>query len=278
MKYYQSSISLSIMEKIISSIRNEALTLEGLFNGLDELTWKAETSFKSWSPEIILSHLLYFDRMTIYSLNDLDKFNEEATFLFKTFSSETNSLTRAQIVKDRLLIDSRSSMIAEWKASNQEMTNIFFNVEPDQRCQWFGPDMSARMFMVARYMETWSHSQAIYELLDERRHYTDDIEHIVDIGVKTFKWSFRNRKLDVPEIIPSIELISPTGKIWPFNEINKEESILGLATDFCHVVTQNRNIKDTELEVNGRISEHWMSIAQCFAGEPEDPPEQGERN
>ena len=266
------------MEKIISSIRNEALTLEGLFNGLDELTWKAETSFKSWSPEIILSHLLYFDRMTIYSLNDLDKFNEEATFLFKTFSSETNSLTRAQIVKDRLLIDSRSSMIAEWKASNQEMTNIFFNVEPDQRCQWFGPDMSARMFMVARYMETWSHSQAIYELLDERRHYTDDIEHIVDIGVKTFKWSFRNRKLDVPEIIPYIELISPTGETWSFNEINKEESILGLATDFCHVVTQNRNIKDTELEVNGKISEHWMSIAQCFAGEPEDPPEQGERN
>ena len=168
MKYYQSLIALSIMEKIISSIRNEALMLEVLFNGLDELTWKAETSFKSWSPEIILSHLLYFDRMTIYSLNDLDKFNEEATFLFKTFSSETNSLTRAQIVKDRLLIDSRSSMIAEWKASNQEMTNIFFNVEPDQRCQWFGPDMSARMFMVARYMETWSHSQAIYELLDER--------------------------------------------------------------------------------------------------------------
>ena len=266
------------MEKIISSIRNEALTLEVLFNGLDELAWKAETSFKSWSPEIILSHLLYFDRMTIYSLNDLDKFNEEATFLFKTFSSETNSLTRAQIVKDRLLIDSRSSMIAEWKASNQEMTNIFFNVEPDQRCQWFGPDMSARMFMVARYMETWSHSQAIYELLDEPRHYTDDIEHIVDIGVKTFKWSFRNRKLDVPEIIPYIELISPTGKTWSFNEINKDESILGLATDFCHVVTQNRNIKDTELEVNGKISEHWMSIAQCFAGEPEDPPEQGERN
>ena len=187
MKYYQSSIALSIMEKIISSIRNEALTLEGLFNGLDDLTWKAETSFKSWSPEIILSHLLYFDQMTIYSLNDLDKFNDEARFLFKTFSSETNSLTRAQIVKDRLLIDSRSSMIAELKASNQEMTNIFINVEPDQRCQWFGPDMSARMFMVARYMETWSHSQAIYELLDERRHYTDDIEHIVDIGVKTFK-------------------------------------------------------------------------------------------
>ena len=55
------------------------------------------------------------------------------------------------------------------------------------------------------------------------------------------------------------------------------ESIKGKASDFCHVVTQNRNIKDTDLEVRGKISEHWMSIAQCFAGEPEDPPDQGTR-
>ena len=266
------------MENIIASIRNETSVIESLINDLDKLTWKSETNFKHWSPEIIVSHLLYFDQMTIYSLNDLNKFNEEAAFLFQTFSSENNSLARAKKIKDRLSIDSQSSMIAKWKAVNHEMTSIFINVEPDRRCQWFGPDMSAKMFMVARYMEAWSHSQAIYELLDQRRNYTDDIKHIVDIGVKTFKWSFRNRELDVPEVFPYIELMSPSGITWSFNESGKQESIIGLATDFCHVVTQNRNIKDTKLEVNGKISEHWMSIAQCFAGEPEDPPEQGERN
>ena len=278
MKYYQSCHTLAIMKNIIASIRNESSVIETMINDLDELAWKSETNFKHWSPEIIVSHLLYFDQMTIYSLNDLNKFNEEAAFLFQTFSSEKNSLARAKKIKDHLSIDSQSSMIAKWKAVNHEMTNIFINIEPDHRCQWFGPDMSAKMFMVARYMEAWSHSQAIYELLDQRRDYTDDIKHIVDIGVKTFKWSFRNRELDVPEVFPYIELVSPSGITWSFNESGKEESIIGLATDFCHVVTQNRNIKDTKLEVNGKISEHWMSIAQCFAGEPEDPPEQGERN
>ena len=265
------------MEKIISSIRNEALTLESLLTGLDDVSWTAETSFKSWSPEIILSHLLYFDRMTIYSHQDIEMFNREASFLFKAFTSETDSLKRAQLVMERLSIQTQSEMISEWKESNQKMTSIFLNVEADKRCQWFGPDMSARMFMIARYMETWAHAQAIYDLDNQDRNYSDDIEHIVQIGIKTFKWTFRNRKLEVPESFPFIELISPSGNIWSFNDKSDEESIKGKATDFCHVVTQNRNIKDTDLEVRGKISEHWMSIAQCFAGEPEDPPEQGTR-
>ena len=120
------------MEKIISSIRNEALSIESLLIDLDPLTWSKETSFKSWSPEIIISHLLYFDRMTIYSHQDKDKFNREASFLFKAFSNETNSLKRAKLVFDRLAIHEQSSMIDAWKKSNQEMTTIFQGVDPDE--------------------------------------------------------------------------------------------------------------------------------------------------
>ena len=76
------------MEKIISSIRNEALSIETLLIDLDPLTWSKETSFKSWSPEIIISHLLYFDRMTIYSHQDKDKFNREASFLVRELKYE----------------------------------------------------------------------------------------------------------------------------------------------------------------------------------------------
>jgi hypothetical protein len=42
-------------------------------------------------------------------------------------------------------------------------------------------------------------------------------------------------------------------------------------------VTQGRNIADTPLEVVGEIATRWMSIAQCFAGGPVDPPKPGER-
>jgi len=157
------------------------------------------------------------------------------------------------------------------------MCEIFEKTDPKERCRWFGPDMGARMFMTARYMETWSHSQAIYDLINFQRHYSDDIKNIVNIGVKTFEWTYINRQLEVPKSKPYIQLTSPSGKKWEWNDHTSDNSVVGLASDFCHVVTQNRNIVDTNLEVQGEIAKHWMSIAQCFAGDPEDPPEIGYR-
>jgi hypothetical protein len=43
------------------------------------------------------------------------------------------------------------------------------------------------------------------------------------------------------------------------------------------VVTQVRNVSDTALEVTGEVATRWMSIAQCFAGGPVDPPKPGQR-
>lgn len=265
------------MENIISSIKRESKSVRNLISKIDENIWNSATTFKSWTPNIILSHLLYFDRMTIYSINNIDRFNQESAFLFQIFSNESNSLNRAEKVLERLSINTQESMIDAWVESNNEMTMMFSNIDPEHRCQWFGPDMSARMFMTARYMETWSHVQAIYDLTKNNRNYSDDIKHIVEIGVKTLKWSFRNRKLTVPDVFPYLELKSPSDAIWTYNESSEIEMIRGKASDFCHVVTQNRHVEDTNLEVNGKISQHWMTIAQCFAGEPEDPPKPGTR-
>jgi hypothetical protein len=42
-------------------------------------------------------------------------------------------------------------------------------------------------------------------------------------------------------------------------------------------VTQTRNVADTGLSVTGPVAEDWMTIVQCFAGPPEDPPAPGTR-
>ena len=51
----------------------------------------------------------------------------------------------------------------------------------------------------------------------------------------------------------------------------------GSAVEFCQVVTQVRNIDDTNLSVVGDVATTWMQYAQCFAGQPEDPPQKGTR-
>ena len=97
------------------------------------------------------------------------------------------------------------------------------------------------------------------------------------IGLKTFNWTFNNRKIDIPGEAPYLKLISPSGEIWEWNENNEKSSIIGSAVDFCQVVTQVRNIKDTSLTLFGETAFKWMDIAQCFAGPPVDPPKAGKR-
>jgi hypothetical protein len=59
--------------------------------------------------------------------------------------------------------------------------------------------------------------------------------------------------------------------------MDQDNSVEGSAAEFCQVVTQVRNIADTKMRVVGPAAAAWMSIAQCFAGPPEDPPPLGTR-
>jgi len=126
-------------------------------------------------------------------------------------------------------------------------------------------------------METWAHGQEVYDLMKVPRVPTDRIKSIAVIGVKTFGWTFMNRGLDVPGPAPHVRLVAPSGELWEWNEANGNDAVRGSAVDFCHVVTQGRNIEDTELEVVGDVATRWMAIAQCFAGGPADPPKPGTR-
>jgi uncharacterized protein (TIGR03084 family) len=97
------------------------------------------------------------------------------------------------------------------------------------------------------------------------------------LGVNTFGWTFVNRGLDVPTPVPHVRLTAPSGETWTWNDPSEVELVEGNATEFCQVVTQVRGIGDTKLNVLGDVATRWMSIAQCFAGLPEDPPVPGTR-
>lgn len=105
----------------------------------------------------------------------------------------------------------------------------------------------------------------------------DRIKNIVVIGVNTFGWTFTNRGEEVPEDKPYLRLMAPSGEIWEWHEPSGSNFIDGTAVEFCRVVTQTRNIADTNLKVVGDTATHWMTIAQCFAGQPNDPPAPGAR-
>ena len=78
-------------------------------------------------------------------------------------------------------------------------------------------------------------------------------------------------------MVPYVRLTAPSGAIWEWGEPETEDRVEGSAVEFCHVVTQGRNIADTDLAVSGETAVEWMAIAQCFAGGPEEPPAPGQR-
>ena len=137
--------------------------------------------------------------------------------------------------------------------------------------------MSVISSISARHMETWAHSQAIYDSLGKVRNNKDRILNIVIIGNNTFEWTYKVNNREIPTEKPYLKLISPSGKVWEFNDPSNKERIEGLAEEFCQVVTQVRNIKDVNLKLSGKISTEWMSIAQCFAGKASSPPLPGTR-
>ena len=50
-----------------------------------------------------------------------------------------------------------------------EMARRFLGADPKGRVKWAGPDMSVLSSITARLMETWAHSQAIYDMLGHKR-------------------------------------------------------------------------------------------------------------
>ena len=252
----------------------EAEELYGFLQTLDEKDWGRPTGFMGWTPWDVVAHLHFFDLVSLVSLQGAEPFAKRRDELIGSMAKGEGS---ASIARREFGDLSSAELLERWQKTCREMATQLGESDPKRRLPWFGPDMGVRMFTTARFMETWAHGQELYDLERVERTHSDRIKNICVIGMKTFGWTYVNRGLEVPGPPPYVRLNAPSGEIWEWNEPSDTERIEGDAVDFCQVVTQVRNIADTALEVKGDVATHWMSIAQCFAGGPVDPPKPRQR-
>jgi len=258
----------------VRDLKEEGDELYELLVTLEESDWARHTPFKNWTVNDVVGHLHFSDWCAVLSLKDSEGFLK----LFQDVAkSMAGGMDLVGITKEWLGDTKGHELLDRWRSYFLEMCDLLGKADPEQRLKWFGPDMGVMMFTTARQMETWAHGQDIYDLLTRPRKHTDGIKNIAVIGVKTFGWTFVNRGLEVPKDIPYVRLTAPSGDIWEWNPPDGSNRVEGSAVEFCHVVTQGRNIADTELQVVGDSATRWMAIAQCFAGGPEDPPKAGQR-
>jgi uncharacterized protein (TIGR03084 family) len=251
----------------------ESEALYTLLVPLADEVFDTETLFKRWTFNNILRHLHVWNIAADLSLTDEAAFAE----MLRSIMSGTKDLRFTEVEAHYLNGVSGGQLLSAWIDTARTTAAHFSSVDPKMRLKWIGPDMSALSSISARLMESWAHAQAIYDALGTARVDTDRIGNIVRLGINTYGWTFKNRKEIAPDPMPYVHLIAPSGAIWEYGEVSSTERIQGDATDFCQVVTQTRNIADTSLKVKGMNASRWMSIAQCFAGPPNDPPEKGAR-
>lgn len=250
----------------------ESETLYQLLTGVDALDWKRPTQFKAWTLNDILVHLHFWNDMAHQSLMAPEAFEARLSAMLSRFQADGMRATENAELTLR-----GPALLDAWHDLYQEMGQHWGNIDPRQRLKWAGPDMSARSSITARLMETWAHGQAAFDLLGQIRPESDRIRNVVVLGVNTFGWTYKVNNLDVPDVVPHLVLESPSGATWHFGDEASVDTILGSAVEFAQVVTQTRNILDTDLSVSGPVATHWMSIAQCFAGGAEPPPSAGTR-
>jgi len=262
------------MLQVSLDLRAEADELKSLLDTLRADDWATPTRFMSWTPWDVVAHLHFFDEVSMLALTDPDGFAARRKQIIADLSSGISGTEQTRRALGDLDVP---TLLSRWHTSCHELADRLGSAEPKRRLPWFGPDMGVQMFTTARYMETWAHGQEIYDLKKVERSQSDRIKNIATLGTKTFGWTFVNRGLEIPGDPPYVRLVAPSGAIWEWNEPSETECIRGDAVDFCQTVTQVRNVADTKLSVVGEVATRWMSIAQCFAGGPVDPPKPGVR-
>ena len=98
-------------------------------------------------------------------------------------------------------------LLEGWRDSAAKTAAAYAAADPKLRVQWVGPDMSARSSITARLMKTWSHSQALYDVLGQARVDGDRIRAIAHLGATTYGSTFANRSAKPPGPAPS-------GALW----------------------------------------------------------------
>ena len=258
------------MERICNDLAMEQQALDAVVADLDDTGWKILTPAPGWDIKEQIRHLAYFDNRAKLAAGNPSAFKQ----WFEEMLQDPPKMTEHMEATGKDL--TAGETLNWWREERRKLLAVLIKMDRKQRLAWYGPAMSAMSFATARLMETWAHGQDIVDALGIRRKPTERLRHICHLGVRTFAWSFANRKIEVPATPVRVELTGLSGDKWSWGPEDANNTVKGPAEDFCLVVVQRRHVDDTDLVIKGETAKRWMSIAQAYAGPPSDGRKSGE--
>ncbi len=251
---------------VLPDLAHEGDWLESLVIDLPEEDWRRPTPAEGWDVATTIAHLAWTDACALLAARAGSSAEDKAHW---------DELVTRALADPEGFVDAEArsggratpeELLARWRHSRQELALALAEHPESEKLPWFGPAMSATSMATARYMETWAHGLDAADALrvDVTPH--DRVRHVVHIGIRTRDFSFLNHGEEPPGEEFRVELTAPSGETWSSGPEDAAQRVTGPAWDFALLVTQRRHRADLDVRAEGAGADHWLAIAQCFAG------------
>ncbi|MEU7141562.1 TIGR03084 family metal-binding protein [Nocardia sp. NPDC046473] len=220
--------------------------------------WSKDTPAVGWTIAHQIAHLASADANVLIAIRTPEAFDavlKHAENLGPRYrdvdAAEGAALPRAQLLE-------------QWRAGRIEVAAALRDIPLDQAFPWYGAELTAKLMVPLRLMETWAHGQDIFDTLGVTRHATSRLRPIAAMGVVGRELSFYTAELPTPAEPFRVELTGPDGETWAWGPADAEQRVRGSALDFCLRVTRRRPLAETDLTAVGADARKWLEIARIF--------------
>ncbi|MGH3712215.1 MAG: TIGR03084 family metal-binding protein [Micromonosporaceae bacterium] len=249
-------------DAVYADLRAEGDELDRLVADLSEAGWATPTPAQGWTIAHQIAHLAWTDERAILSATDPDGFTAELAV----------AAERAGTWVDDAAAEGAAAPVPEllkrWRHGREAVLDALRGVPPKTRLLWYGPPMSALSMATARLMETWAHGLDVADALGVAREPTARLRHIARLAVRTRDFGYLVRGEQPPAEEFRIDLTGPDGDLWRFGPTDAPQRVTGPGLDLCLLAAQRRHRDDLALVAEGADADHWLDIAQMFAGPP----------
>ena len=253
---------MAAADPIVDDLHAESEALDALLAQLPPDRWTLATPAPGWTVAHQIGHLLWTDRVALTSITD------EAEFGQLVAAAQATIDTFVDDAAEQLAALPPAQLLADWRQIRTALHAALRTVPEGRKLLWFGPPMSAPSMATARLMETWAHGLDVTDALGVPVVPSARLKSIAHLGVRTRDFAFTVHGLTPPAEQFRVELTAPDGGLWTWGPEDAVQRVSGSALDFCLLVTQRRPRAELDLLAQGPDAQHWLEIAQAFAGPP----------
>jgi uncharacterized protein (TIGR03084 family) len=257
---------MTTLADILADLAAEGAELRSVLVPLDEAGWHTPTPAQGWDVATQVAHLAWTDEQAATAAASVHGPEQKAAWDAVVVDALGDPDGYVDAGAAAGAAAAPTEILARWDAGRAALAAALTAVPEGTRMPWFGPPMAPASMATARVMETWAHGLDVRHALGVRPVPTDRIRHVCHLGARTRDFAYLVRQEPAPAEPFRIELAAPSGETWTWGPDDAEQRVTGPAWDFALLVTQRTHRSDTALVAVGADADHWLGIAQAFAG------------